>query len=113
MYPSHFDAFCVHRFDDAGQFAEAEPVRGFNVFEAQLADFIANGAAVFVPEAVPAGGKYVHVGILEVMASVGKLFLFTVRADGSVSDLLVFISGLARFNEVKPLNVRLRILGVI
>ena len=34
-------------------------------------------------------------------------------AAGSVSDLLVFISGLARFNEVKSLNVRLRILGVI
>ena len=32
---------------------------------------------------------------------------------GPVSDLLVFISGLARFNEVKSLNVRLRILGVI
>ena len=32
---------------------------------------------------------------------------------GAVSDLPVFISGLARFNEVKPLNVRLRILGVI
>ena len=32
---------------------------------------------------------------------------------GVVSDLMVFIFGLARFNEVKPLNVRLIILGVI
>ena len=42
-----------------------------------------------------------------------KHFLPHFRANRSVSDLLVFISGLARFNEVKPLNVRLRILGVI
>ena len=33
--------------------------------------------------------------------------------NGSVSDLLVFISVFDRFNKVKPLNVRLRILGVI
>ena len=33
--------------------------------------------------------------------------------DGSVSDLLVFISDLARFNEVKSLKVRPRIHGVI
>ncbi len=32
---------------------------------------------------------------------------------GSVSDLLVFISGLIRYNEVKSLKVRPRILGVI
>ena len=31
---------------------------------------------------------------------------------GSVSDLPVFISGLPRFNKVKSLNVRLRILSV-
>ena len=33
--------------------------------------------------------------------------------DGAVSDLLVFISDLARFNEVKSLNVMLRIPSVI
>ena len=32
---------------------------------------------------------------------------------GAVSDLLAFISGLARFNEVKLLSVRLRMLDVI
>ena len=42
-----------------------------------------------------------------------KSELIQMGGAGSVSDLLVFISGLARFNEVKPLNVRLRILGVI
>ena len=31
---------------------------------------------------------------------------------GSVSDLVVFISALARYNEVKSLNARLRIVGV-
>ena len=33
--------------------------------------------------------------------------------NGAVSDLLMFISDLARFNEVKSLNVSLRIPGVI
>ena len=39
--------------------------------------------------------------------------LFVYFNFGSVSDLLVFISDFARFNEVKSLNVRLRIPSVI
>ena len=52
-------------------------------------------------------------GIIRMYFVYLKLFLTQCGFFGSVSDLLVFISGLARFNEVKPLNVRLRILGVI
>ena len=40
-------------------------------------------------------------------------FLTQLWDFGSVSDLLVFISGLVRYNEVKSLKVSPRILGVI
>ena len=60
VHSRYADSLFIHRFDDARQLAETEPMRGFNVFEAQLADFIAYGAAIFVAAAVPAGGKDIH-----------------------------------------------------
>lgn len=64
VHACHFDTPAVHGFDDARQFAEAQPVRGFDIFEAQFADFIADGTAILMPAAVPAGGKNVHGGIV-------------------------------------------------
>ena len=56
----HFDAPAIHRLEKPGHHIQAQTVGGFDILEAQLADFIAHGGAVLVAAAVPAGGKDVH-----------------------------------------------------
>ena len=54
-----------------------------------------------------------HLGEINCIRTVLQAYSEIQSRKGSVSDLLVFISGLVRYNEVKSLKVRARILGVI